>query len=174
MELEDKYVLSPQGSSATLWVRLSWDSKDPNMPSVLPDGRDWEEVVIQEGLQALPPTIWLEPWHSGRLVDWLWPGLSERVFSQKMLDVFLDCGVKGIETLPLVIKGKRNPDIEGYSLVKFAGDDQVDYFPPSNPYGYSLLVSERIKEALVNRKLTGFTIETAANAWKEHLENVQP
>lgn len=174
MKLDDKYVLSPSGSSGTLWVHLAWDGKDPNKPSVLPDGRDWEDVIVKEGLKGLPSPIWLEPWNSGRLVDWLWPGLSERVFSQNMLKVFLNCGVKGIETLPLTIRRKRDPDIEGYSLVKFSGDEQVEYFPPDNPYGFSLVVSENIKEELMNQKLTGFTIQTAADAWEEHLANVEP
>ena len=90
-----------------------------------------------------------------------------------MLKVFLDCGVKGIEALPLTIRRKQNPDIEGYSLVKFSGDEQVEYFPPGNPYGFSLVVSENIKEDLMNQKLTGFTIETATDAWEEHLANVE-
>ena len=172
MKLDDKYVLSPSGSSGTLWVHFAWDGIDPNKPAILPDGRDWEEVIVKEGLKGLPSPIWLEPWNSGRLVDWLWPGLSERVFSQNMLKVFLNCGVKEIETLPLTIRRKRDPDIEGYSLVKFSGDEQVQYFPPDNPYGFSLVVSENIKEELMNQKLTGFTIQTAADAWEEHLANV--
>lgn len=90
-----------------------------------------------------------------------------------MLKVFLDCGVKGIEALPLTIRRKQNPDIEGYSLVKFSGDEQVEHFPPGNPYGFSLVVSENIKEELMNQKLTGFTIETATDAWEEHLANVE-
>ncbi|XCB29078.1 hypothetical protein RQN30_07300 [Arcanobacterium hippocoleae] len=80
MELANRYVIEPKGSSGTLWVRLMWEGKNQDYPATLPDGRDYEKVIIHEGLSALPEDLWLAPWSWGRLVDWLWPGLSERVF----------------------------------------------------------------------------------------------
>lgn len=168
MNLEYRYVITPKGSSSTLWVRLMWEGKNQDFPATLPDGRDYEEVIIDNGLSTLPENLWLAPRNSGKLVDWLWPGLSERVFSQKMVDVFVACGVKSMEVRPLTIRRKRSPDIDGYSLVRFSsGDDQVGNFPPSNPYGWSLIVTADIAHALTENKLTGFTITPAQQAWDE-------
>lgn len=171
MDRHQSYVVSPRGSSASLWVHLSWDGRNPDLPSTLPDGRNWEEIVATDGLSGLPSGVWFEPWNSGRPVDWLWPGLSERVFSRALVDVFISCGVTGMETLPLTIRRKRRPDIEGYSLVRFTGDDQVEYFPNGNPYGYSLLVSETIRNELLARKMTGISVESAQRAWEGYVEN---
>ncbi len=168
MDLHDKYVLDAKGSTGTLWVSLTWEGFDRDHPSRLPDGQDWLDLVSEKGIHALPENLWLEPWSSGRLVDWLWSGLGELVFSQGMLDVFSKFDIQGMETRPLTIRRKRNPDIEGYSLVRFTGkDDRVRHFPPSNPYAWSIIVSEEIKEALASQKLTGFRIEDAQQRWDD-------
>ncbi|XCB29059.1 hypothetical protein RQN30_07180 [Arcanobacterium hippocoleae] len=120
----------------------------------------------------MPKNLWLAPWSSGRLVDWLWAGLSERIFSQRMVDVFVACGVAGMEVLPLTIRRKRSADVEGYSLVRFTGSDgKVWYFPPANPYASSIVVTADVKEALVERKLTGFRVIPALQRWKELQDN---
>lgn len=173
MNLANRFVLSPKGSSGTLWVHLAWEGKDPDYPATLPDGSDWEERLITEGFSALSDDIWLEPWSSGRLVDWLWPGLSERVFSERMLSVFHACDVQGIEALPMTIRCKRNPDIEGYYLVRFTGEDErVGYFPEFNPYAWDIIVTSEIKDALVAAKLTGFKVTPAQLAWQELQEEI--
>ncbi|MFC5281381.1 hypothetical protein ACFPGO_05790 [Arcanobacterium canis] len=168
MDLRDRYVITPKGSSGTLWVHLSWEGKKPGFPHLLPDGKDYGEVIVEQGLNALPEDLWLEPWRSGRLVDWLWSGLSERVFSQRMVDVLTACGVNEMEVRPLTIRRKRSPDIEGYSIARFPGEgERVGYFPPSNPSAWSLIVAEDIAKSLAENKLTGFTIQPAQQAWDE-------
>ncbi|XCB29060.1 hypothetical protein RQN30_07185 [Arcanobacterium hippocoleae] len=58
-----------------------------------------------------------------------------------MVDVFVACGVAGMEVLPLTIRRKRSADVEGYSLVRFTDiDGKVWYFPPENPYASVLLL----------------------------------
>lgn len=37
MDLANRFVLSPKGSSGTLWVHLVWEGKNSDYPATLPD-----------------------------------------------------------------------------------------------------------------------------------------
>ncbi|MGV9189499.1 hypothetical protein ACTOVN_03560 [Arcanobacterium canis] len=58
MDLRDRYVITPKGSSGTLWVSLSRHSKNPDSPHLLPDGSDYgrDGLTIQSAQQAWDET----------------------------------------------------------------------------------------------------------------------
>ncbi|AWE41693.1 hypothetical protein [Actinobaculum sp. 313] len=157
-------------SSANIWVNLSWAGREPEKPSILPDGRDWEEVLYGGGVAALPDDLWLELWNSGRCVDWLWGGLSECIVSQRFLQILVEQGVPGVEYRPLTIRRRRSADIEGYYLLLYLpapGAGSVVRRYPSDGRTPGMLVDGAVAEAILAAQLAGVSMTPAEEEYGE-------
>ncbi|MBE6484744.1 MAG: hypothetical protein E7Z96_08285 [Actinomycetaceae bacterium] len=166
---KNRFVMRPSTSSANLWVTLSWPGKEPEKPSILPDGRDWEEVLSDGGVAALPDDLWLEPWNSGRRVDWLWGGLSECIVSRRFLQILVEHGVPGVEYRPLTIRRKRSADVEGYYLLCLPapGVGNVVRRYPSDGRTPGMLVDGAVAEAILAAQLTGISMTSVEEEYGE-------
>ncbi len=163
---DGRSVLSGRNGSSFMWVDLVWAGQDKDQPYLLPDGREYRDLIADGEFRQIADQVWLSVTNAGNTQDMLWTtSTAFPVVSVRMADALVDiCGEGAFERYPVTVRRKRPPDIDGYVVLIPTGlgvGRGVREFPLGHRATSSLDVDAGVLEQLRARSIEGFEVADA-------------